>query len=210
MLIATKWKCTVCWVCTWDLYGYHISAITSDKNCGYFKFQLLEKSCSETDGVRFIAICMFVMMTWWCQEVSSTWSWPTVQSLLLKLHNLYVTKKNTCIDESMIPFKWCIFFHQCIPLKRTRFGINVWVLAESSTVYVSKFFIYTRKSLDNAMHTDLAWTVKRQRTEHICNYRYYLYLGNSQKLASWVIFTTDRFSENKFSEGLKEVFPLGQ
>ena len=101
-----------------------------------------------------------------------------LDDLLPIFRNLYVMKKNNCIDESMAPFKGSIFFGEYIPSNRIRFGIKAWVLVESNTVYISEFSNYTGKSLDGTTHIDLAGTVVRQLTVHICNYGYYLYLDN--------------------------------
>ena len=60
---------------------------------------------------------------------------PLLQLLLEKLKNLYVPEKYISIDESMILFKGRIGFRQFIKNKCTRFGIKVWVLAESSTCF---------------------------------------------------------------------------
>ena len=68
---------------------------------------------------------------------------PLLQLVLEKFENLYVPEKNISMDESMILFKGRIGFRQFITNKRTRFGIKVWVLAESSTDYVSRLQVYT-------------------------------------------------------------------
>ncbi|KAL2099439.1 hypothetical protein ACEWY4_005919 [Coilia grayii] len=43
----------------------------------------------------------------------------------------------------MVKFKGRLAFRQYLPLKPTKWGIKVWVLAESSTGYVSNFQVYT-------------------------------------------------------------------
>ena len=58
---------------------------------------------------------------------------PLLASLLPKYETVYVPEQIISIDESMIPFKGRIGFRQYIKSKRTRFGIKVWVLAESSS-----------------------------------------------------------------------------
>ena len=76
-----------------------------------------------------------------------------IRPLLTKvLHNFesnYVPDKILSIDESMIPFKGRIGFRQFIQSKRTRFGIKVWVLAESNTGYIPRLQIYTGKDREN-------------------------------------------------------------
>ena len=47
----------------------------------------------------------------------------------------------------MIPFKGQIGFRQYIKSKRTRFGINVWVLAESSSGYYNNINMESRSIL---------------------------------------------------------------
>ena len=51
----------------------------------------------------------------------------------------------------MIPFKGRIGFRQFIKNKRTRFGIKVWVPAESSTGYVSRLQVYTLPEVGQGM-----------------------------------------------------------
>ena len=62
--------------------------------------------------------------------------------IIPKFQSLYVPNQNICIDESMIPFKGRISFHQCIPSKHTRFGIKVWILAQSKSGYMYGFSLY--------------------------------------------------------------------
>ena len=78
---------------------------------------------------------------------------------LYKLHDfLALLKRNfqknyslgSCasIDEAMIKFKGRSTLKQYQPLKSTKRGYKVWVLAESSTRYVYNFEIYTGKSTE--------------------------------------------------------------
>ncbi|KAK0153615.1 PiggyBac transposable element-derived protein 4 [Merluccius polli] len=62
---------------------------------------------------------------------------------LTQFQKLYEVNGFVTIDESMVKFKGRLAFQQYLPLKPTKWGIKVWVLAESSTGYVSNFQVYT-------------------------------------------------------------------
>ena len=70
---------------------------------------------------------------------------PFLEKLLPKFTRVYMPNKNIAIDESMIPFKGRISFRQFMPVKRVRFGIKCFLLAETATGYVSRISIYTGK-----------------------------------------------------------------
>ncbi|XP_030195004.1 piggyBac transposable element-derived protein 4-like [Gadus morhua] len=62
--------------------------------------------------------------------------------LLAQFQALYEVDGNVSVDESMIKFKGRLSFRQYLPMKPTKWGIKVWVMAESATGYVTNFQVY--------------------------------------------------------------------
>jgi len=62
------------------------------------------------------------------------------------------------IDEAMVKFKGRVFFRQYMPKKPTKWGIKVWMLAESKTGYMSNLDVY----LGNAPPSGQAGHLQRQ------------------------------------------------
>jgi len=58
----------------------------------------------------------------------------------------YNTQENVSIDEAMIPFKGRLRFKQYTKDKPTKWGIKVFVLADSTNGYVSRIQVYTGKN----------------------------------------------------------------
>lgn len=73
--------------------------------------------------------------------------------LVARFQALYEVDGNVSVDESMIKFKGRLAFRQYLPLKPTKWGIKVWVMAESSTGYVINFQVYAGRegSMENAL-----------------------------------------------------------
>ena len=57
----------------------------------------------------------------------------------------YEPSKNLSIDEGMIAFKGRLSFRQYIPAKPTKYGIKVWMAADSQNGYVNNFSVYLGK-----------------------------------------------------------------
>jgi hypothetical protein len=60
----------------------------------------------------------------------------------------YVTHQNCAIDEAMIPYKGRLGFKQYMKDKPTKWGIKVFVLADSHNGYVKRLQVYTGKDVD--------------------------------------------------------------
>lgn len=65
--------------------------------------------------------------------------------LIQRFKSSYVPKQNISIDESLLLWKGRLKWKRYIPLKRARFGIESYILAESDTGYVWDLFVYTGK-----------------------------------------------------------------
>src|SRR3984957_21289003 len=68
---------------------------------------------------------------------------PILDSLRKKFKPCIKLYKNLCIDESMMVWKGGLNFKQCIPSKRHRFGMKLFVLCDCHTGFVLNFIIYT-------------------------------------------------------------------
>lgn len=63
--------------------------------------------------------------------------------LTTQFQALYEVNGFVTIDESVVKFKGRLAFRQYLPLKPTKWGVKVWVMAESTTGYVTNFQVYT-------------------------------------------------------------------
>ena len=68
---------------------------------------------------------------------------PLIDLLAERFKIMYHSGEHLSIDESMISTKCHLSFIQYLPNKPTKWGVKMWVLAESETAYISRFAIYT-------------------------------------------------------------------
>ena len=71
-----------------------------------------------------------------------------IELLVSKFRTNYVPEKNISVDESLMLWKGRLRWKRYIPLKRSRFGIESFILAESETGYVWNMNIYTGKGTE--------------------------------------------------------------
>uniref|UniRef100_A0A0K0E1W0 PiggyBac transposable element-derived protein 4 n=1 Tax=Strongyloides stercoralis TaxID=6248 RepID=A0A0K0E1W0_STRER len=72
--------------------------------------------------------------------------WPVFFDLMKKFSSVYTPERDLSIDESLMLFKGKLSWVQYIPLKRARFGVKLFVLAEAESDYIHNTIIYTGKS----------------------------------------------------------------
>ena len=65
----------------------------------------------------------------------------------------YVPRRRVTVDECMIPFKGHVHFKQYMRQKPQKWGVKVWVLAESECSYVHYIDIYPNK-YDTELNTN--------------------------------------------------------
>lgn len=58
----------------------------------------------------------------------------------------FIPFRNLCIDETMIPFKGRLSFRQFVKGKKHKFGVKLFVLADTETDYILNFIVYTGSS----------------------------------------------------------------
>ncbi|XP_060777628.1 piggyBac transposable element-derived protein 4-like [Neoarius graeffei] len=63
--------------------------------------------------------------------------------LLNQYQALYEVNGIVTVDESMVKYKGRLAFRQYLPMKPVKWGVKVWVMAESTTGYVTSFQVYT-------------------------------------------------------------------
>ena len=80
------------------------------------------------------------------------------------------------IDESMVKFKGRLSFRQYLPSKPIKWGVKVWVLAESTTGYISRFQVYTGK--EGEQEKGLSHRVVTDLMERFQNKHFQFYMGN--------------------------------
>ena len=70
---------------------------------------------------------------------------PILYHLKSKFSSVYTPERNICVDESLLLWKGRLGWIQYEPTKRSRFGVKIYKLHESSTGYVWNFIVYTGK-----------------------------------------------------------------
>ena len=65
-----------------------------------------------------------------------------------KFSAVLTPRKNLCIDESLLLWEGRLRFKQYIPLKKNRFGIKHYRIADFETGFVLGFVVYTGEDTD--------------------------------------------------------------
>lgn len=104
-----------------------------------------------------------------------------VRPLLTKLNEnfkaLYVPQRELAIDESMVGFKGRTTLKQYMPMKPTKRGFKVWVLACSASGYMISFQVYQGKEKETTQDT-LGERVVMEMSEPFWRKGYCLYFDN--------------------------------
>lgn len=72
--------------------------------------------------------------------------WPVFSDMMKKFSSVYTPERDLSIDESLMLFKGRLSWVQYIPMKRARFGVKLFVLAEAETGYIHNTIVYTGQS----------------------------------------------------------------
>ncbi|XP_065843446.1 piggyBac transposable element-derived protein 4-like [Oscarella lobularis] len=73
---------------------------------------------------------------------------PLIDHCGLKFKDLYQVGKHITVDEAMIPFKGKWGIKQYMKDKPHKWEIKAFVLADATNGYITRFFIYTKKSVE--------------------------------------------------------------
>ncbi|CAH2019884.1 unnamed protein product [Acanthoscelides obtectus] len=106
---------------------------------------------------------------------------PVLDHLQKRFMEVYIPEQNISIDESLLGWKGRLTWKQYIPSKRKRFGIKLFILAESSTGYTYNFLIYTGADTnygDSFASEPLSARVVLELSNNILDKGYCLFLDN--------------------------------
>ncbi|XP_020298531.1 piggyBac transposable element-derived protein 4-like, partial [Pseudomyrmex gracilis] len=102
---------------------------------------------------------------------------PVIDHLKEKFGNILIAGEKLCIDENLVLWKGKLKFKQFLPLKRHRFGMKRFELADCETGFLLDFIVYTGSDTDyekfdlgvsdylHDRNTGLCGTVKKNRKE---------------------------------------------
>ena len=97
-----------------------------------------------------------------------------------KCKSLYQPFQNVAVDERMVKSKHRSGLRQYIKDKPTKWGIKLWVLADSANGYTYDFDVYTGRSPDDQPPSEhgLGYDVVMKLVEPLVNQGYHLYFDN--------------------------------
>ena len=75
---------------------------------------------------------------------------PLVTLLGRKFAEAFVPGKNISVNEGLVKFNGRLSFKQYMPMKPNKFGIKVWLLADSDCYYIPRFQVYLGKNRTNS------------------------------------------------------------
>ena len=101
---------------------------------------------------------------------------PVIELVQKTFVEHYVPSRDLSIDEQMIGTKGRISFLQYLPKKPKKWGIKIWVLADSSIGYVSGFDVYTGAS--ERSEDGLAYSVVMNLMDPYISLYHRLYIDN--------------------------------
>ncbi len=69
---------------------------------------------------------------------------PTLDIVLERCQVNYHSHRDVSVDETMIKFRGRLGFRHYMPAKPNKYGVKIWVLADSCNNYVSNFEVYVK------------------------------------------------------------------
>ena len=102
---------------------------------------------------------------------------PLITHLSSRFQAVYSPHRDIAVDEAMIKFQGRSSLKQYMPLKPTKRGIKVWVLADSHNGYFWKFEVYTGKQGDT-VEKGLPARVVKSLTEELKGQNFHVYFDN--------------------------------
>ena len=103
---------------------------------------------------------------------------PILLLFFAKFESAYDLHQNISIGECMIPWRGRLSFRQFIADKPTRFGLKVWVLADSETKYIFRQQIYIAKNPGERAEVGSAMRVIKNLCEGLDSKGHHLYTDN--------------------------------
>ena len=102
---------------------------------------------------------------------------PLIDHLSTKFAETYEPHRDVAVDEAMIKFQGRSSLKQYMPLKPTKRGIKVWVAADSTNGYFSRFEVYTGKKKNTIEH-GLGPRVVKTLTSDLKGKHHHVYFDN--------------------------------
>ena len=86
--------------------------------------------------------------------------------------------KNISVDEGMIAYKGRVSFRQYMPQKPTKYGIKVWMAADSSNGYILNFNTYLGKEVGQTLTHGLGYRVVTRLVQPFMNKNHHIFFDN--------------------------------
>ena len=102
---------------------------------------------------------------------------PLIDHLSTKFSEAYEPHRDIAVDEAMIKFQGRSSLKQYMPMKPTKRGIKVWVAADSTNGYFSRFEVYTGKKNNTTEH-GLGARVVKTLTSDLKGKYHHVYFDN--------------------------------
>ena len=114
-----------------------------------------------------------------------------IDHLSQKFKSLYEVNRVVAVDEAMIKFQGRSSLKQYMPLKPTKRGIKVWVLADSHNGYFSRFEVYTGKK-GNTAENNLGTGIVKTLTAELMEKDHHIFFDN--------FFTNERLFQDLLAD----------
>ncbi|KAK3735838.1 hypothetical protein QZH41_007478 [Actinostola sp. cb2023] len=103
---------------------------------------------------------------------------PVLDYFNKKVQDIYNPSKNISVDEGMIAFKGRLSFRQYMPAKPTKYGIKVWIAADSKNGFVVNHKVYLGKEKDKRRENGIGYDVVTGMTSPFYNKYHHVYFDN--------------------------------
>ena len=118
---------------------------------------------------------------------------PLIDHLASRFTEMYEPHCEVSVDEAMIKFQGRSSLKQYMPLKPTKRGIKVWVLADSHNGYFKKFEVYSGKK-GNSTEKGLGAKVVKSLTSELHRKNHHVFFDN--------YFTSVNLLEDLLADGI--------
>ena len=132
---------------------------------------------------------------------------PLLQLLFPNFERAYDLHKNISIDECMIPWRGRLSFRQFIASKPIRFGIKVWVLADSESKYIYRQQLYIGRNPGERAEVGLATRVVKELCTGLEGFGHHLYTDNFYTCVDLYQYLFDKIYACGTIKGSRKNFP---
>jgi hypothetical protein len=103
---------------------------------------------------------------------------PIFKRMISRFNSAYMPHQNISLDEGMIPWRGNLSFRVYSPDKPVKYGIKAYMVSDSSNGYVSKFKLYTGKSLTGPSFNGATYDLVMDMMRGFFDKGYSLYCDN--------------------------------